>query len=122
GDPLMRVKMLTDVDRIHASTDQAGQKLRDLIEPALARGEEVLIDFEGVKHFTPGFFYTAIGVLIERDFEERILPLLRFENLAPLGQSSLDDAIEYAIRRRENPRWAAGMDAAILKRSQEAWE
>src|SRR4051794_3073944 len=108
----MRVKV-TDVDGIHASTPQAGQRLYALIEPALARGEPVTLDFEGVKHFSRLFFDVAVGTLLERDAEDRLSGLLRFENLPPLGQSALAMTAEDATRRRENPRWAAAMDAAI---------
>src|ERR1700676_1393738 len=122
GDKAMRVKVRDDVDGIHASTLQAGVKLHDLIEPALARGEEVVLDFEGVKYFAPMFFNCAIGTFIERDAENRLFESLRFENLSALGQLSLDHVIEYATRRRENPRGAGARDAAAWKRPQEAWE
>jgi hypothetical protein len=117
----MRVKV-SDVDGIHASTPQAGARLYAIIESALARGEVVPLDFEGVKHFAPGFFNCSIGVLIEQDTENRLTGLLRYENLPPLGQSSLESVVEYATRRREDPRWAAAMEAVVRKRSEAADE
>jgi hypothetical protein len=118
----MRVKVSDEIDGIHAFTLDAGLKLHDLIEPAIARGEEVVLDFEGVKHFTPLFMYYAIGRFIERDADGSLSRLFRYENLEPLGQDTLDDVVEYSIRRREDPRWAAAMDAAVERRSKEAYE
>ena len=110
----MRVKV-SDIDGFQASTPQAGERLYALIAPVLARGEEVFLDFEGVKHCSVPFFNASIGVLIEADAEERLPALLRYENLSPLGQGIVESVTEYATRRRENPRWAAGMDEAVRK-------
>jgi hypothetical protein len=80
----------------------------------------VTLDFEGVKHFAPGCFNGSAGVLIEQDTENRLTRLLRYENLPPLGQSSLESVVEYATKRREDPRWAAAMEAVVRKRCEEA--
>src|SRR4051794_13864243 len=102
----MRVKV-SEIDGIHAYTPQAGIRLRELIEPALAVGEEVTLDFEGVKHYSAAFFCASIGALIEADKAGRTPQLLRYENLLPRGQSALESATDFAIRRRDNPKWAA---------------
>jgi hypothetical protein len=113
----MRVKV-SDIDGIHATTYQAGQKLYTLIAPVLARGEPVELDFEGVRHFSPLFFNASIGILVEADKENRLPERLRVVNLPPLGQDALDSVIDYAIRCRDNPRWAEAMDQAVRKWSQ----
>jgi hypothetical protein len=118
----MRVHLFSQIDGVHASTSQAGQKLYELIEPAVSRGEEVVLDFDGVKYFAPGFFNWAVGRFIEKDFDGKLSRLIRYENLPPLGESSLESVVEYATLRRENPRWAAAMEAAVRRRSDEAWE
>jgi len=118
----MRVKVHDEIDGVHASTLEAGQKLYELIEPAIVRGEEVVMDFEGVKHFSPSFFNWAVGRFIERDHDGKLSQLLRYESLPPLGWSSLEDVIENATRRREDPRWAAAMEAAVRKFSERSWE
>src|SRR5262245_2677320 len=110
----MRVKV-SDIDGIHATTPQTGQKLLAIIEPALARGEPVVLDFEGVRFIGVQFFYSSVGVLIEKDTVNQLSDLLRYENLHEIGQSALDSVVEYSIRRRDNPRWAEGMDAGFRK-------
>src|SRR4051794_23410319 len=115
--PAKRVKV-SDVVGNQASTHQAGQRLHDLIEPALARGEPVELDFAGVRHFSALFFNASIGALIEGDGQDRLPPLLRYENLPPLARGALESVVEYAVRRRTDPRWAAAMDQAVAKWSQ----
>lgn len=110
----MRVKV-SEIDNGHAYTPQAGMRLRELIDPALGRGEEVVLDFEGVKHFSAAFFCASIGALVEADEARRLPALLHYENLLPLGQSTLESAIDFATRRRESPAGAAAWDAAYKK-------
>jgi hypothetical protein len=111
----MRVRIL-DVDPNQvAATPQSGEKLRALIEPALARGEEVELDFEGVRFYSPLFFFSSVGLLIERDPTNRVAGLLRYSNLSERGQMDLGSAIDFAIRRRDNPGMAAGYGAAAEK-------
>src|SRR5262245_20871939 len=104
----MRVNV-SDIDGVHASTPQAGQRLYALIEPVLARGEPVVLDFAGVQHFSAPFFNSSIGPLVEADSANRLPQLLRIENLPPLGQGVLDSVIENGIRMRENPRLREAM-------------
>jgi hypothetical protein len=62
--------VFSEIDGVHASTVQAGQKLYEFIEPAVARGEEVVLDFEGAEHFAPSFFNYTIGRFVERDADD----------------------------------------------------
>jgi hypothetical protein len=113
----MRVRVSDSVG-VYASTAQAGQKVLGLIEPALERGEEVVLDFDGVRDCAALFFSASVGVLIEQDSQGRVAPLLRYENLTPLWRGTLESVIEYAARRREDPRWAAALDQAVARWSQ----
>lgn len=97
------------------ASPEAGMKLKELIEPALARGEQVELDFEGLRFFAIGFFVFSIGKLVETDTADRVPALLRYLNLNEAGQSYVKSAVEFAIRRRDNPRWAAGAGAAAEK-------
>lgn len=110
----MRVKV-SEIDNFQATTPQAGLKLYTLIEPALAGGEPVELDFDGVRHFSTAFFGSSIGILVEADIENRLPALLHYENLPPLGQTALHLATEYATRRRENPRWGTALDESMRK-------
>jgi len=110
----MRVRV-SEIEGISASTPQAGQRLLELIEPVLARGEVVVLDFEGVRDFSVPFFVASVFVLVKQDTEGRLSTLLRYENLPSQGQSALDSVLDYAVRCRNNPRWADGMYEAARK-------
>lgn len=110
----MRVKV-SEIDNGHASTGVAGLRLYHLIKPVLDKGEEVVLDFEQVKHCAAPFLSASVGNLIEEDKEERLPRLLRYENLTPQWQRTVDGVKDRAVRRRENPRWAAGWDEAYRK-------
>jgi hypothetical protein len=108
----MRVKV-REIDNGHASTPQAGLRLYALIEPVLARGEPVILDFEGVKHCSTAFFSASVGILIEADREDRLPELLRYENLAPRCQPALELASDFAVRCRQSPAGAAAVDEFV---------
>jgi hypothetical protein len=113
----MRVKV-NDIAGIHASTPEAGERLLALLQPLLARGEPVELDFAGVLHFSVPFFVASIFVLVKEDTENRLSGLLRYENLLPQGRSALDSTIDYAVRCRQDPRWAEGMYQAARQFSE----
>ena len=117
----MRVKV-SELVGASAYTPQDGLRLYEIIEPALGRGEPIELDFADVRRFSPGFFATAVGPLIERDTTNRLTELLRYENLEEIGQIALGLVIDHWTRRREIPGWGAAWDAAVQQRSEEAWD
>jgi hypothetical protein len=110
----MRVKV-TDVEGGVWATMQAGERLRELIAPALARGEEVELDFEGVRHYSAAFFADVFHELIRADVEDRLPQLVRFENLPQHGQDAFDAMRLWAVRWRENPKAAAAAAEVAMK-------
>ena len=59
------------------------QKLHDLISPILSRGEEVELDFAGVRYIFVPFLNIAFGQLLKDHPLERVKALLRIENMHP---------------------------------------
>jgi hypothetical protein len=110
----MRVKV-NDIEGATYGATVAAERLRDMIAPALARGEEVVLDFEGVQYPTSSFFGDAFEELIRADVEDRLPKLLRFENLPPVWQGAYDDVRLWAVRWRENPKAAAAAAAFLEK-------
>jgi hypothetical protein len=96
----MRVKV-SEIDNGFASTWEAGERLHAMIAPALARGEEVVLDFEGVRGYSVPFFATSIEPFIEADLEGRLPKLLRYENIPPHALGAIESVTEFAIRCRD---------------------
>lgn len=115
----MRVKV-SEYSGSRTAGYELGPQVYELIEPALARGEVVVLDFEGVRRVTTAFFARSVGDLIEKDVANRLKDLLRCENLSDVGKLALQQVVEHFTRRRENPLWAAGWDAAAQRYS-ESW-
>ena len=110
----MRVRV-NDIEGATFAAPKAAERLRELIEPVLARGEKVALDFEGIKHFTTAFFGDVLHRLIVADVEKRLPELLHYENLPPIGQTARDLASDFAIRCRDIPGWAAAAGQAAQK-------
>jgi hypothetical protein len=96
------------IDRGKESVE--AQKIHDLISPILARGEEVELDFEGVRFISAPFLGAAIGQLLRDHPLERVKALLRVENLDALDRSLLEGVIEKSHRYHTEPRYREAMD------------
>ena len=110
----MRVKV-SEIDAVYPLPWEAGDHLRALVAPALSRGEEIILDFEGVTNFSAVFFTSSVFLLVKDDPERRVPDLLRCENILPHGQGAFESALEYGVRCRDNPRLAEAYYEAARK-------
>ena len=75
-------------------TLEDGQKVYDLIHPALLAGQRIELDFAGVDVFASPFFNAAIGHLLQDIKPEDLNRLLGVSNLVPAGEYVLRRVIE----------------------------
>ena len=75
--------------------------MHSLIAPVLEKGEEVILDFEGVRGYSVPFLMASIEPLIEADREDRLTNLIRYENIPPHGLGAVESVREFAIRCRD---------------------
>jgi hypothetical protein len=94
---------------------EEGQKVHDLISPALARGEPVELDFEGVRFLDVPFLNAAVGQLLKEIDLERVKALLRAQNLSALDRSILEGVIERASRYYTEPRYREAIDRFLAR-------
>lgn len=71
-----------------------GQKLYDLVFPSLSRGEDVILNFEGVKGFASPFFNFAIGQLVSSLDISVIRSKLHFLNINEVGKIVVERVLE----------------------------
>jgi hypothetical protein len=90
-----------------------GQKVHDLISPALARGEEVELDFEGARFISAPFLNATVGQLLRDHPLERVKSLLRVANLDALHRDLLERVIERSSRYFTDPRYREAADRAL---------
>jgi STAS-like domain of unknown function (DUF4325) len=93
---------------------EEGQKVHDLISPALARGEEVEVDFEGVHMNTP-LLTSAIGELLKDHPKERVKALLRLHNLNAHYRETAELVIEKSSRYYTEPRYREAVDRVLAR-------
>jgi hypothetical protein len=110
----MRVRVRDAVGE-RASTARAGWRLVEVLEPILAGGEPVVLDFADLRTVAAVFFCHSIAILVEKDKEERLPQLLSWENMTPLDEEILGRVVADAVRARKDPRWAAARVKAALK-------
>lgn len=91
--------MRIEVQRIvgdTALTLEDGQNLYSLLQPALLKGEKILVDFTGISIFASLFFNAAIGQLLKDFRPESLNALLTIENLNASGRDTLVRSIANA--------------------------
>jgi hypothetical protein len=95
--------------------DVEWQNLHDLISPILARGEEVELDFQGVRYFDVQFLSVAIGQLLRDHALDRVKALLHVANLDDLHRRMLEGVITHASRYYTEPRYREAIDRSLAR-------
>lgn len=103
-----------------AITVDDGQKVYDLVHPALVAGQNVDLDFAGVTILASPFFNAAIGQLLQDIQPDALNRLLRFPNLTPAGAYTLRRVIENAKRYYGDPQTKAAVEHALEAYREEA--
>jgi hypothetical protein len=103
----------------NAVTLDDGEKIYQLIVPALKAQEKNELDFTGVKVFASPFFNSAIGRLL-KDFSGEILNhFLSFNNLNPVGAEVLKRVIENSKQFYSKSEVRKAIEQTIDQRAQE---
>ena len=110
----MRIAVREVIKELGDSFEE-GQKVHDLISPSLARGEEVEVDFEGIRFIGVPFLNAAIGQLLKDHALERVKALLRAEHLHPVDRDLLESVIETANRYYTEPRYREALNRSLAR-------
>jgi hypothetical protein len=78
----------------NAVAQEDGQKLYEIVTEQLKSGQELQLDFHGVKIFASPFFNAAIGQLLKDFGPDDLNRRLKFEHLSSVGQEVLKRVIE----------------------------
>lgn len=97
-----------------------GQRIYDIIHPALLKRETVILDFDGVTQFASPFFNFAIGQLLKDMTIEDLRKLLQIKNLGSDGLLVIDRVIENASRYHNNVDYRKIVDAILEQQSKES--
>jgi hypothetical protein len=110
----MRIVVREVINELGSSFEE-GQKIHDLISPALANGEKVEVDFEGTRYIDVPLLNVAIGQLLKDHPKERVQALLHVQNLNQLNRETLELVIEKSSRYYTEPRYREAVDRYLAK-------
>ena len=97
----------------YAISSSSGQKVFELIRPALLAGTQVELDFCDVKVFASPFFNFAIRQLLRDLSIDDFNRLLSFTALNDNGQLVLKQVIANAKRYYSNPQYRGAVDIVL---------
>jgi hypothetical protein len=97
-----------------------GQKIYDLINDPIKKGETVTLDFDGVNQFASPFFNFAIGQLLKDIQMGELRPRLQFENLNETGRLVVGRVIENAAKYHGNKDYRKIVDDILEQQAMES--
>jgi hypothetical protein len=87
------VKVL-EITGENAVAQEDGQKVYELVSERLKSGQDLQLDFQGVKIFASPFFNAAIGQLLKDFGADDLNRRLKFDHLSSVGHEVLKRVIE----------------------------
>lgn len=99
----------------NAITREDGARIYGVIYPSLRGGNEVRLDFYGVKVFASPFLNVAIGQLLKDLAPEDLNRLLRIEHMTPAGKSTLRVVMDTAKGHYANSARAEAVDKVVIR-------
>lgn len=79
-----------------AMTEDAGLKLRKVIEDNIDSNDKIILDFESINLFATMFFNASIGYLVLRLTPEKCNELFEIVNISDLGKETYSHSFENA--------------------------
>lgn len=96
----MIIKLHERVGSFAENKDEARNIRRDIIIPALEKGEEVILDFEKIEAATQSFIHALISDLL-RKYGSDILDEVIFKNCNETVQKIIGIVVEYMQQAEE---------------------
>ncbi|HDR9174197.1 TPA: STAS-like domain-containing protein [Burkholderia vietnamiensis] len=96
-----------------------GQRLHDRIFGPLKSGDNVYLDFTGVRQYASPFFNYSIGQLMNEFSEESLRKLLHLVNINDIGKIVVDQVIANAARFKGNADYKKIVDDILAKQAGE---
>lgn len=92
----MKVSILDKTGDFAEDKDAAAQIRTATIEPALARGRSVILDFKGVRLTTQSFIHALISSPL-REHGEPALQFLEFKGCSKLVRGIIETVVQYSL-------------------------
>jgi hypothetical protein len=109
--------MIRDTVGARCMVPEDGQKIHDMIAPALKSGDDVYLDFSGVNLFASPFFNFAIGQLLNDVPVESVRRLLHLEQINDVGKLVVERVISNASAYHGNEDYQKIVDQILEKQA-----
>lgn len=79
-----------------------GKRLKEILEPLISEGEDIVVDFDGITRFASPFFnnsFSALGIIYGFKNIEKI----QRKNISHIGESTYLSSMDNAKLLSENP-------------------
>lgn len=102
---MKRIRLIDESGPFAEDKDLAARLRDNEVDPSVSRGEELVIDFEGVTLTTQSFVHAMISQPL-RAHGEASLALLRFQNCSPLVRGLIETVVQYSLESIEGDEQA----------------
>lgn len=111
------------IDRIgpRCMVSDDGQRVYSEILDPLKRGEDVVLDFNGVRQFASPFFNFAIGQLLRELSVPVVREKLKLNNLNETGTLLVERVIENASKYYQDPMFQKNVDEVLDRQSEDKY-
>lgn len=117
----MRLSILKEIGP-HCIIQADGLKIYEKIHEPLKKGEEVILDFDGVLHVATPFFNFAIGELLKDIPKADVRQHLQIEHISEAGKLAVEREIENAARYHTDKKYRRAVDKVMKRQMKEANE
>lgn len=93
---MIEIKIPSGVDGFMEDKEIAREFRRERILPALEAGDDIVLDFSGIKYVTQSFVHALIHEALKR-FGENVLDHLEFRNCSQPVKSIIELVIDYSF-------------------------
>ena len=108
----MRIEVL-DLIGEDCITMEDGQKVYDIVFPALKQNQKIELNFSGVEVFSSPFFNVAIGRLLKDFNRDSLNGLLSFKEITPEGLALLKLVIKNSTQYYSDEQYRKAHDTIL---------
>jgi len=105
--------IIKDIIGTSCITAEDGDKIYQIIYKQLKKGDEIILNFKDVKHFSAVFFNAAIGKLLKDFTNLQLKQLLHIKNVTNETKSLIELIIKNSTKYYDNPNYQKIVDDVI---------
>lgn len=95
-----------------AASKSKGELLKEHLELLIQEGEDIIVDFNGIKRFASPFFNNSFAALaLAYGFD--VIKKIQLLNITETGQHTYETSLDNALLISENPQFSDEIDRIV---------